>query len=66
MSAPDTNVERQAHNHRPALSGITIAVLFAAILSVGLVAWVVYQGGEPEGAALQIDGRTGAAATVDE
>lgn len=66
MSAPNTNVERQAEKHAGPLSGIAMALVFAGLLLVGLIAWTVYQGGEPAGAEVQIDSRTGEAATVSE
>jgi hypothetical protein len=31
MSAPDTNVEKQARRHKPALYGIALAVLVAVV-----------------------------------
>lgn len=34
MAAPDTNVERQARRHRPALWGISAALVLAAIFAV--------------------------------
>ena len=34
MSAPDTNLDRQARRHKPALWGIAIAVGAAAIFAV--------------------------------
>lgn len=33
MSAPDTNVERQARRHKPSLWGIAIAIAVAAIVA---------------------------------
>ncbi|MEX3016148.1 hypothetical protein [Gymnodinialimonas hymeniacidonis] len=34
MSAPDTNLDRQARRHKPALWGIAIAVGAAAIFAI--------------------------------
>lgn len=65
MSAPDTNIEKQAKNHKGPLAGIAIGLVFAGILLFGLITWVVSQGGTPEGADVQIDGRTGAAVPVE-
>ncbi len=59
MSAPDTNIEKQKSRHKGPLIGITIGVIFAFVLLAGLATWVVWDGGEPEGAELQIDGRDG-------
>lgn len=59
MSAPETNVEKQEKRHKPALIGMGAAVVWAGVLLVGLILWIVYQGNEPEGAEAQIDGRTG-------
>lgn len=39
MSAPNTNVEKQARRHRPALIGITAAIVFAAVL---FVVWLFF------------------------
>ena len=66
MSAPDTNIEKQEKRHKPALLGMGAAVLWSVVLLVGLIAWVVYQGSEPEGAETQVDGRTGQEVIVAE
>lgn len=60
MSAPNTNVEKQKRRHKAPLVGMRAILIYAAILLIGLVTWTTYQGGTPEGAAQQIDGRTGA------
>jgi hypothetical protein len=60
MSAPETNIETQKKKHKGPLVGIVGAVIFAAVLFVALLAYVSDQGGTPEGADVQIDGRTGA------
>lgn len=65
MSAPNTNVERQAEKHAGPLSGMALGLIFAGVLLAGLIGWTVYQGGEPAGADAQIDGRTGAVVTTD-
>ena len=60
MSAPNTNPDKQASQHRGPLTGMAMAVLFAAVLLVGFILYVTMRGGSPEGAAAQVDGRTGA------
>lgn len=65
MSAPNTNIEKQARRHRGALWGIALAVLTAVILFVGYMTVIVDRGNEPEGADVQIDGRTGLPETAD-
>ncbi|MEM8825102.1 MAG: hypothetical protein AAGF30_15955 [Pseudomonadota bacterium] len=49
MTAPDTNVKKQARRHRPALYGITIAIL--AAVAVFFLASLIPEGDvmvEPE------------------
>ncbi len=41
MSAPDTNVERQAKRHKSPLLGIAVAVIFAFIIAVFIVGAVL-------------------------
>ncbi len=59
MSAPDTNTQKQAVQHRGPLRGMALVVAFALILLVALVFFVSSRGGAPEGADTQIDGRSG-------
>ena len=59
MSAPDTNVEKQQKQHRPAILGIKAAVAFALTLLAVLIVWTFVQGQEIEPSETQIDGRTG-------
>ena len=59
MSAPQTNVEKQAKQHKGPMVGISLALVFAAVLLFLFMAFVVDRGGEPEGAETQIDARTG-------
>ena len=47
MSAPSTNVEKQAKRHRPAIWGITAAGGFAAVLFLAYLANLAAQGNEP-------------------
>lgn len=66
MSAPQTNIETQEKRHATPIWGIIIAVIFGvfvgAFLSTGTA---FFQADEPEGAATQIDGRTGEAEPAD-
>jgi hypothetical protein len=59
MSAPNTNLDKQARQHRGPLRGMFAAVLFALVLLGLLAFWVFGQGGTPEGAATQTEVTTG-------
>ena len=59
MSAPDTNVEKQEENHKPALGGIGFAMIWGLVLLAGLVAFTILNGDDPVGADEQVDGRDG-------
>lgn len=48
MSAPDTNVERQEAKHRPALLGIKGAMLFGALMMIGLIGFNLANTGDGE------------------
>ncbi|UWQ80466.1 hypothetical protein K3725_05540 [Leisingera sp. S132] len=48
MSAPDTNVERQAEKHKPSLLGIGAAVVFALVSLGVFLAMVFDRGGEQD------------------
>ncbi|MBD3663620.1 hypothetical protein [Sulfitobacter aestuariivivens] len=37
MSAPDTNIEKQESRHAPALWGIKGAMIFGALMLIGIV-----------------------------
>ncbi|WP_158515930.1 hypothetical protein [Pararhodobacter sp. CCB-MM2] len=39
MSAPDTNTEREAKRHSPALLGIFVAVIIAGIAGLVMTSW---------------------------
>jgi cytoskeletal protein RodZ len=65
MSAPETNVEKQKKQHKPALMGIRGAVLFALVLLLGLIGWVASQGQTPIDPEVKIDGRTGDEVVVE-
>ncbi|WP_281858010.1 hypothetical protein [Litoreibacter halocynthiae] len=64
MSSPNTNLEKQQRQHNGPLTGIAGVLVFAGVLLAALIGWTVYQGGEPQGAEVQIDGRTGDASVV--
>lgn len=53
MSAPDTNPETEAAKHAPSLIGIGGAMLWGAVLLVGLIVWITFNGNEPEATAPQ-------------
>ena len=59
MSAPDTNTEKQAEKHKASLSGMALAVGGGVLLLILLMVFVILGGDDPEGADVQIDGRTG-------
>ena len=65
MSAPNTDVEKQARRHRPSLLGIGAVVFFALLLLASLMIWLSDNGNVPEEEGALIDGRTGDAAPVD-
>lgn len=48
MSAPDTNVDRQEIKHRPALLGIKGAMLFGALMMIGLAVFTISNSGDGE------------------
>ena len=64
MSSPNTNLEKQKRHHAGPITGMGLGLAFAGALFIALIAWTVFQGGEPEGAEVQIDGRTGEASAV--
>lgn len=47
MSAPDTNVKKQADKHKAPLMGMGGVVIFGSILLLGLLIWVVANGNTP-------------------
>lgn len=64
MSAPTTNVERQASNHRAPIWGILAAMLFGGLMGAAIT-WTATDEPAPAGADVQIDGRTGDAVAAD-
>lgn len=58
MSASTTNIEKQAEHHKAPITGIVLAVIFGALMGAAIT-WTATSGDDPEGAAVQIDGRTG-------
>ena len=59
MSAPDTDLKKQKKDHRPAIWGMRSVVIFAAVLLLLLVGWVVLRGNEPVTPDQRIDASTG-------
>ena len=59
MSAPNTNLDKDAQRHRGPLRGMLGVVLFALVLLAGLALWAFSRGGTPNDAST-VDGRTGA------
>jgi hypothetical protein len=59
MSAPDGDLERQAKHHRGPLRGMFAVVLFALVLLAILGFWAFGRGGDPQGAATQVQEGTG-------
>ena len=47
MSAPDTNIERQKSEHKPALLSIRAAVVFGALMLMAVIFTTVMQGQPP-------------------
>lgn len=64
MSAPNTNLEKQARRHRGPLRGMFAVVLFALVLLVILAFWAFGRGGVPQGADVQI--QTGLGEVVED
>lgn len=59
MSAPNTNINKQADRHRGPLTGMMFAVVFALVLLGAFLMWTRGEGNDPAGAQAQVDGRTG-------
>lgn len=66
MSAPDTNIDKQKKRHKPSLFGIGGAAVFGVVLLIAFITWTTMQGQEPQGADVQVDGRTGELEAVQE
>lgn len=47
MSAPDTNIKTQEKRHKGPLSGMILAVVIAALLFLGLLLWLAWNGNDP-------------------
>ncbi|MGC0222546.1 hypothetical protein [Pseudooceanicola nitratireducens] len=58
MSAPTTNIERQAGNRRAPIWGILAALVFGGLMGAAIT-FSATNTDDPEGANAQIDGRTG-------
>lgn len=59
MSAPETPIEKQKKRHKPALLGMRAVLIFVAILFLGLIIGLAYNGQAPVEPDVRIDGRTG-------
>ena len=59
MSAPDTNIEKQAKRHKGPLGGFALIAIFIVLITAAYSIYLVSAGDAPEGTAEQIDGRTG-------
>ncbi len=59
MSSPEPDLEKQKRRHGGPLIGITGVLIFVAILFIGWSFWSAQEATPPEGADVQIDGRTG-------
>lgn len=66
MSASETNIEKQTRRHKGPLVGMGLGVGFALVLLLVFVGYQAYLGDEPDGAEVQIDGRTGAEVVATE
>ncbi|WP_299416650.1 hypothetical protein [uncultured Sulfitobacter sp.] len=62
MSAPDTNIGIQEKRHRPALLGIKGAMLFGALMVIGLLGLNMMNAGDPD--AVTNTDQAGTAATA--
>lgn len=47
MSAPDTNVEKQAKNHKGPLLGMPAVVIAALLLFFAFLGWTAMQANDP-------------------
>ena len=66
MSAPQTNIERQERRHATPIFGIAAAVIFGVVVGFFLsTGTAIFKADEPNGAPVQIDGRTGAAEVAE-
>lgn len=54
MSAPNTNIDKQARRHRGPLTGMFAVVLFALLLLIGLLFYVFSGSSGPQGAQTQV------------
>ncbi|WP_145109533.1 hypothetical protein [Cereibacter sediminicola] len=59
MSASDNNIDKQKRRHRGPLIGIAVVVIFALGYLVWWFGYEVAEGNPPQGADVQMDGRTG-------
>lgn len=55
MSAPNTNIEKQEKRHKPALNGIRLSLIVAAVLFIGYLIYIAAAGDDPDESGLRID-----------
>ncbi|MFD2738554.1 hypothetical protein ACFSUD_03130 [Sulfitobacter aestuarii] len=48
MSAPRTNIEKQERDHKPSLLGIRGAMIFGALMLLGVFFYVIINGGDED------------------
>ena len=65
MSSPQTNLEKQKRRHIGPIVGISAALAFAAVMFFAWTFWSAQEATPPEGADVQIDGRTGEPSQTD-
>lgn len=56
MSAPDTNIEKQAERHKGPLSGMPGAIILASVLFLGILGWFAMTDNEPREASVPAAG----------
>ncbi|WP_093915916.1 hypothetical protein [Sulfitobacter marinus] len=65
MSAPDTNIDKQEHQHKPALLGIRGAMIFGVLMVMLLLFFVVDNGREDMATEASVIEQDAGAASVD-
>lgn len=66
MSAPEHGPKREARRHRPAIIGIVLALVVAAILLLFYIFYLGAEGTPPEGADTQVRPLTGEEVETDQ
>ena len=65
MSAPDTNIERQEEQHKPALMGIKGAMIFGALMLIVIIGYSMLSSGDSGATAYEGEAATKATAATD-